>query len=170
MTPRKPAAAKPAAKKTAAPKKTAAKKSAAAKKPETKKATTKKPAAAPAKPRPPRHPPLLRAIAKAIEDKKGTDVAILDVRGLSGVADYLVLCTGLNLPHLAALADNVVTSLRKLSPPVVPHRRAGARETEWVVLDYIDVVVHFFTPAMRDYYALEQLWKDAPRLLAPPAP
>ena len=103
-------------------------------------------------------------MAKALADKKGADIAVLDMRGISSVADYLVLCTGLNLPHLAAMADHVVNSLRKLAPPAAPHRRAGARETEWVVLDYVDVVLHLFTPAMRSYYALEQLWKDAPRL------
>ena len=174
MSPKADTPKKPAAKKNAAAQKPTAAKKTSAKKPAAKKAAApKKPAAekkAPAKPRRPRLPPVLRAVAKAIEDKKGTDVAILDVRGLSGVADYLVLCSGLNLPHLAALADNVVKELRRLDPPVAPHRRAGARETEWVVLDYIDVVVHFFTPAMRSYYALEQLWKDAPRLLAPSAP
>ena len=160
--PKKPATAKkPAAdKKPAAPKKSATAKKAPAKKPAVKKPAAKKPAV----PRKPALPPHLRAMAKALDDKKGTDIAILDMRGLSSVADYLLLCTGMNLPHLSALADHVVTQLRKLAPPVVPHRRAGARETEWVVLDYVDVVLHLFTPAMRSYYALEQLWKDAPRL------
>jgi len=183
-TPRKTAATKsPAAKKTAAAGKPTAKKTAAKKTPDKKSAAGKTSAgktsakktaskkAAPKKsasPAKPKLPPVLRAMEKALTDKKGSEIAILDVRGLTSVADYLVLCTGLNLPHLSALADHVVTELRKSNPPVVPHRRAGARETEWVVLDYVDVVVHLFTPDMRSYYALEQLWKDAPRLLPRP--
>ena len=83
---------------------------------------------------------------------------------VSSVADCLVLCTGLNAPHLRALADEVVRQLRQESPPIAPHRRAGSAESEWLVLDYVDVVVHLFTPSMRAYYALEQLWKDAPAL------
>lgn len=168
--PKKAAAKKPAAKKAAAPKKAApakkpaAKKNTAKKAAPAKKATVKKAPAKKAAPKKPALPPLVRAMAKALDDKKGTDIAILDMRGLSSVADYLVLCTGLNLPHLAALSDHVATEMRKLDPPVAPHRRAGARETEWVVLDYLDVVLHLFTPSMRSYYALEQLWKDAPRL------
>lgn len=167
--PKKPAAARKTVAKKAAPAKKPASKKPAAKKAPAKKAAAKKPAAKkPAAPKKPKLPPVLRAMEKALADKKGADISILDVRGLSSVADYLVLCTGMNLPHLSALADHVVTELRKTTPPTVPHRRAGARETEWVVLDYVDIVVHLFTPSMRSYYALEHLWKDAPRLLPLP--
>lgn len=101
----------------------------------------------------------VRAILDA---KKGENVVALHVANVSGVTDYLVLCTGLNAPHLRALADDLAKRLRQETPPLAAHRRAGSVASEWIVLDYLDFVVHLFTPAMRAYYALEQLWKDAP--------
>ena len=150
-------ASKPA-RKTAA-KKAPAQKAAAPRAP-AKKAPARKPKPAPA------DSLKLRAekIRAALEGKKGENVVALRVAEVSSVADCLVLCTGLNAPHLRALADEVVRQLRQESPPIAPHRRAGSAESEWLVLDYVDVVVHLFTPSMRAYYALEQLWKDAPAL------
>ena len=162
-----PATAKKApAKKAAAPKKPAAKK-APAKKATAKKPAAKKPAAKKAAPKKPVLPPVLDLIRTALLDKKGEDIAILHVSELSSVTDYMVLCTGRNLHHLSAMADELVNRLRHATPSRVPHQRAGARQTEWVVLDYLDIVVHLFTPALRSYYALEQLWKDAPVLPLP---
>ncbi len=147
--PKKSAAKKPAPRKPA-PKKSPARKAAPRKRPAGK--------AAPADP--------LRArveqVRAALDAKKGADIAVLRVANVSSVTDYMVLCSGLNAPHLRALADEVVRQLRLETPPVAPHRRAGSAESEWLVLDYIDFVVHLFTPAMRAYYALERLWKDAP--------
>lgn len=109
--------------------------------------------------------PLRARIGKVraiLDAKKGENVVVLHVADVSSVADYLVLCSGLNAPHLRALADEVAKQLRLETPPVAPYRRAGSAESEWFVLDYVDFVVHLFTPQMRAYYALEQLWKDAP--------
>ena len=146
----KSSAAKSPAKKTAA-RKTASKKSPAKKAPARRKA-------APAEP--------LRArvaqVRAVLESKKGENVVVMRIADVSSVADYMILCTGLNNPHLRALADEVAKQLRLETPPVAAHRRAGSAESEWYVLDYIDFVVHLFTPSMRTYYALEQLWKDAP--------
>lgn len=169
---KKPAAAKKTAAPKAAPKKAAAKKVPAAKKPATrktpaKKPAPKKPAAKKAAPKKPVLPPPLDLIQTTLLDKKGEDIAILRISDISSVADYMVLCTGRNLHHLSAMADELVNRLRHATPSRVPHQRAGARQTEWVVLDYLDIVVHLFTPALRSYYALEQLWKDAPRLPLP---
>lgn len=97
-----------------------------------------------------------------LDGKKGENIVVLHIADVSSVCDYMLLCSGLNTPHLRALADEVVKQLRLETPPVVPHRRAGAPQSEWLVLDYLDFVVHLFTPSMRAYYALEQLWKDAP--------
>lgn len=154
---------------TTAPKKPAAKpaRKPAAKKapPKAKAAAPKKPAAKkPAVPRKPALPPVLKVIRKALSVKKGEDVKVLDLRAISSVADYMVLCTGRTLPHLDAMANEVIRQLRAATPPVAPRHRAGARQTEWVVLDYADIVVHLFTPEFRAYYALEDLWKDAPVL------
>ena len=155
----KKVAKKAAVKKTAVKKVAAPKKATAAKKAPAKKASDAKVAP---KAKAPRLPSALTAIKKALKTKKGEDVKVLDVRGISPVTDYLVLCTGRTLPHLDALANETIRVLRAGKPPRAPHKRAGARQTEWVVLDYIDIVVHLFTPEFRSYYALEDLWKDAP--------
>ena len=103
-------------------------------------------------------------IRSALDSKKGENIVVLRIAEVSSVADYMVLCSGLNNPHLRALADEVAKQLRQDVPPVAAHRRAGSVDSGWIVLDYVDVVVHLFTPQMRGYYALEQLWKDAPVL------
>ena len=146
------------------PSKSAAKKSAP------KKAAPRKPAAKkPAAKKPARVKPSVDALRARVEKvraildaKKGENVVVLHVKDVSSITDYLILCSGLNNPHLRALADEVAKQLRLETPPVAAHRRAGSVESEWLVLDYFDFVVHLFTPQMRSYYALEQLWKDAP--------
>ena len=147
---------KSAAPKSAA-KKPAARKPAAARKAPAKKAPVRKKAA---------QTDALRArvdrIRAALDSKKGENIVVLRIAEVSSVADYMVLCSGLNNPHLRALADEVAKQLRQDVPPVAAHRRAGSVDSGWIVLDYVDVVVHLFTPQMRGYYALEQLWKDAP--------
>ena len=152
---------KSAAPKSAA-KKPAARKAAPARKAPAKKAAPKKaPARKPAAPG-----DALRArvdrIRAALDAKKGEAIVALRIADVTSVADYMVLCSGLNNPHLRALADEVAKQLRQETPPVAAHRRAGSADSGWIVLDYVDVVVHLFTPQMRGYYALEQLWKDAP--------
>lgn len=147
----KSAAKKPAARKPAPARKAPAKKAAPKKAPARKKTA---PADA------------LRArvdrIRAALDAKKGENIVVLRIADVSSVADYMVLCSGLNNPHLRALGDEVAKQLRQDVPPVAAHRRAGSADSGWIVLDYVDVVVHLFTPQMRGYYALEQLWKDAP--------
>ena len=146
------------------PSKSAAKKSAL------KKAAPRKPVAKkPAAKKPARVKPSVDALRARVEKvraildaKKGENVVVLHVKDVSSITDYLILCSGLNNPHLRALADEVAKQLRLETPPVAAHRRAGSVESEWLVLDYFDFVVHLFTPQMRSYYALEQLWKDAP--------
>lgn len=142
----------------------------AAKKPAPKKAAARKPAAKkPAAKKPARVKPSVDALRALVEkvrvildSKKGENIVVLRVTDVSSVTDYMILCTGLNNPHLRALADEVAKQLRLETPAVAAHRRAGSVESEWLVLDYFDFVVHLFTPQMRSYYALEQLWKDAP--------
>lgn len=158
-TAKKPAAAK---------KKAPAKKAASPKKPAAKKAPAKKPAAKKASPRKPKAPPvdpalaLVRRVREILDSKKAEDIRILDVRGLSGVTDHMVLCSGISAPHLRALSEAVAKELRAATPPVAPHRTAGTTDSGWVVMDYHQFVVHIFSPEMRAYYALENLWKDAP--------
>jgi len=153
--------------KPSAPQKSAAKKApakkAAAKKPTVKKAAPKKAAV---KKTPKKKldatRKLVAGIKEAIESKKGENIVVINVSDVSSVTDYMVLCTGLNTPHLRALSDAVIKQRRLETPIEAPIHRAGVTGSEWLVLDYFNIVVHFFTPAMRTYYALEQLWKDAP--------
>ena len=162
-TAKKPAAAK----KKASAKKAAPAKKPAAKKPASKKAPVKKPAAKKAAPRKPKAPvdpalALVRRVREILDSKKAEDIRILDVRGLSGVTDHMVLCSGISAPHLRALSEAVAKELRAEQPPVAPHCTAGTTDSGWVVMDYHQFVVHIFSPEMRSYYALENLWKDAP--------
>ena len=90
-----------------------------------------------------------KEIAKALEDAKGTDVKIYDVRGKSGLTDFFVVATGAAAPHLKALVK---------ATPGKAYRVAGDPESGWIVSDYIDVVVHVFSAEARAYYALEKLW------------
>ncbi len=95
-------------------------------------------------------------------NKKAVDVVILDVRGLSDITDYYLIASGQNVPHLRALLSELDREIEPLDAR--SYRRAGTPESEWVVADYFDVVIHLFTPAHREYYALERLWSDAKRI------
>ena len=88
-------------------------------------------------------------IVKALEDAKGTDVKVYDVRGKSGLTDCFVVATGAAAPHLKALVKAL---------PKKAYRVSGDPESGWIVADYIDVVGHVFSPEARAYYALEKLW------------
>lgn len=84
------------------------------------------------------------------------------MREVSTAADYYVIATGASAPQLKALADEVGRRLKEQG--VRCHRRAGTPARQWMVLDYIEVVVHLFSPDARAYYALERLWNDAARV------
>jgi ribosome-associated protein len=94
--------------------------------------------------------------------KKGEDVVILDVRGLSTVTDYYLLATANSPPHIKAVAAEIERELKKENRRC--YRMAGSPDSEWVVADYLDAVIHIFTPKTREYYALERLWSDAKRV------
>lgn len=99
---------------------------------------------------------------EALLSKKGSDVRIVDVRGRSPVTDFYVIAGGATAPQLKAMANAVVLSLKDAGVPC--YRRSGAPEDGWMVLDYLDTVIHMFQAEMRDYYAIEALWADAPRV------
>jgi ribosome-associated protein len=94
--------------------------------------------------------------------KKGEDVVILDVRGVSSITDYYVIATGKNAPHIKALAGELEKDMAKAG--VRAYRRTGTAESQWIVVDYFDAVVHVFSPEARSYYGLERLWSDAERV------
>ena len=101
-----------------------------------------------------------RAIAARAADKKAEDLVVLAIGEAVSYTDFFVLATGANVRHTRAIADEIQLKLK----PRRPARVEGEREGEWILLDYIDVVVHVFTPAARDFYRLEALWGDVPRL------
>lgn len=105
---------------------------------------------------------LLRLALKALDDKKGSTIVALDMQGRSTITDYVVLVCGANAPHLKALVTAVHLRLKPLG--VTCYRVSGTPDSGWVVADYIDFVIHFLTPDARRYYALDDLWRDAPRL------
>lgn len=99
-----------------------------------------------------------KVIAKALEDRKGTDVRIYDVRGKSQLADFFVVATGSAAPHLKALVAESQSVMK--SADIRSYRTSGDPESGWIVVDYIDVVVHVFSPEARAYYALEKIWSN----------
>jgi ribosome-associated protein len=173
MPTKKPKTQKP----RTAPKKKAAsaRGSTKAKKPAAPKAAGKMTRGKTAKPsRAPRKPPepgalkenpqahaLAKRMAQAVLDKKALDVVILDVRGRSSYADYLVLASGESERQVAAMADGVEDKLREEG--LRPLGSEGHSTGQWVLLDYGEVVGHFFHTEMRAFYDLEGLWADAGR-------
>lgn len=100
--------------------------------------------------------------ATAIADKKGLDVAILDVSELLVVTDLFLIATGTSNRHVKTLVDGVEEKLREHGRK--PIRREGVEYGRWVLLDYGDLVIHLFDQETRSYYDLERLWADAPRV------
>ena len=99
------------------------------------------------------------------DNKKAEDIVVLDVRKVSSVTDYFVVCTGTSEPHLRAVVDEITERLR-VEQGVRPRAVDGTLHTAWVVLDYFDVIVHIMRGDLRERYDLEALWGDAPRLRA----
>jgi ribosome-associated protein len=95
-------------------------------------------------------------------DKKAEDIIILDVRGISSVADFFMICSGNSEPHLKAIADEIGRRLRDKG--IKPHHRDGYPPSRWIVMDYNDVLLHIFHPELRQRYGLEHLWGDAKRV------
>lgn len=97
--------------------------------------------------------------AKVLSDKKGQDIVVLELKGLTLIADYFVLVTGKSSTHVQSLTTNLQEELAKHG--IHELRIEGQREAKWVLLDYSDVVVHIFQEETRRFYDLERLWGDA---------
>jgi ribosome-associated protein len=102
---------------------------------------------------------LLKLITSALEDMKGKDIVLLDVRGLSNVTDYMVIATGTSNRHVKSLADEV--SFQAKQSGVAPLGIEGEMSGDWVLSDLGDVVVHVMQAEARDFYDLERLWNPA---------
>ena len=96
---------------------------------------------------------------QAAEDKKATDITVLDIRHISIICDYFLICTGRSSTQVQAVAEHIQDQLKESD--VRPLRREGFREGTWVLLDYGDVVIHVFQEMERSFYNLERLWGDA---------
>ena len=102
------------------------------------------------------------AAARAASSKLATDIVILDVRPLIGITDYFVICSGRNERQVATIVEEIEGQLG--AEGVKAYRREGDRQARWVLLDYLDFVVHIFHTEEREYYELERLWRDADRV------
>lgn len=105
---------------------------------------------------------LLEAIISGIQEKKGLDIVSLHVAKIhSSICDYFVVCHGTSRTHTHAIAESVEMVVKK-NTGLNPGRREGFANSEWILLDYLDVVVHIFQEPVRQYFQIEQLWADAP--------
>lgn len=96
-------------------------------------------------------------------DKQASDILLLDIRPVSILADYFVICTSTSERQMKAIVDDVVERLAQEGE--TPLHREGASDSGWILLDYGAVVIHLFSPDERDYYAIEKLWADAVTVL-----
>jgi ribosome-associated protein len=112
---------------------------------------------------------LAAAIAAYAGDKKALEVVELDLRGILGYADYFVICSGRTDRQVKAIHDGIHEGMKK-DHGLLPRRVEGLPQAHWVLMDYLDVVVHVFTPETRAFYRLEQLWGEAPARAIEPAP
>ena len=97
----------------------------------------------------------LRHIVAALADRKAVDPIVLDLHGLSEATDYFVIASGTSDTHVRGMAEHLMAG-------AAPHHVEGLVQGRWVLLDYVDVVVHLFHPELREFYQLERLWGDAP--------
>ena len=112
-------------------------------------------------PRSPASPPcsaptLLQAVTSALEDMKAVNIKVLDVRGLTDIADTLIVASGTSDRHVRSIADNVARKAKEAG--YRPLGTEGARDGEWVLVDLTDILVHVMLPRVREFYGLERLW------------
>jgi ribosome-associated protein len=106
---------------------------------------------------------LARRLAELADSKKAEDIAVLDMRGLVAYTDFLAICTARNERQAKAIVDEVRVRVKRDSG-LLPSGTDAGGEAGWTILDYLDVVLHVFTPEARDRYQLDDLWHEAPRL------
>lgn len=110
---------------------------------------------------------IARACAAFADEKKAENIRILDLRDISPVSDYFVLCTAMSAPQLRAVRDNIEDEMKEHYGER-PMYLDGDFESQWLIIDYGNVMVHVLTPEKREYYALEELWGDAPEISLKP--
>ena len=108
-------------------------------------------------------PAALKDVLAAIHGLKGSHVVVLDLRSLNNATDYFVIASGTSDAHVRGIAESVIEKLGRAGQHV--HHVEGLTTGRWVLLDFVDFVVHLFHPETRAFYQLERLWDDAPELL-----
>jgi len=106
---------------------------------------------------------LALAVARYADDKQAEEIIVLDLCGISSIADYFVICAGSSSPHLKAI-DREINEKMSAEHGIMPRGREGHPESQWLIIDYVDVIAHVFHRDRRDYYSLEDLWSDAGRV------
>lgn len=101
-------------------------------------------------------------LARLADDNKCDDVTVMDLRGRSSVTDFFIIGSGTSDRQMRSTTDVLIEHAKKLG--VRPYGRAGYDHAEWILVDFVDIIVHIFTPGMRRYYDLELLWGDAPTI------
>jgi ribosome-associated protein len=106
---------------------------------------------------------LARKAVDAASDKQANNIVLLDLRELCSFTDYFVICAGENARQIRTISDEIEKTLKKEG--VLPHHHEGSLDSGWLLLDYSDVIVHIFGAAERDYYSLDELWREAKAVL-----
>ena len=120
------------------------------------------------RPRDERASPLQQAVTTALDDMKAVNVRVLDVRGLTDIADTMVIASGNSDRHVRSIAERVVEKAKAVG--FWPLGTEGARDAEWVLVDLQDLIVHVMLPRVREFYGLERLWEGGGEALALTAP
>jgi len=105
---------------------------------------------------------IINEVVAFLDDRKAEDVVVLDLRQHANIADYFVIATGANKPHLKALYDGLQRCFKDAG--FKGYQKAGVPDSGWMIMDYHGIMVHVFERDLREFYDLEKLWKDAPRV------
>lgn len=103
--------------------------------------------------------PAAQRAASLCQDMKANDIVLLDLRGVTDMTDYFVIASGTSDTHVRAIGEHLISELRKEGVRV--HHVEGVQQGRWVLLDFVDFVVHIFHPTLRSFYQIERLWSDA---------
>tara|TARA_Y100000768_G_scaffold284273_1_gene218814 strand:- start:3527 stop:3874 length:348 start_codon:yes stop_codon:yes gene_type:complete len=104
-------------------------------------------------------PALIKKITSLIQDKKGYDIKIIDLKGISSLTDFFIVCSSDSDPQTRAITNHIKKELSKFK--IKPFQVEGLDHMEWILMDYFDIVVHVFKKETRDFYDIERLWADA---------
>ena len=109
-----------------------------------------------------RNSKIFKTIIRAIQDKKGEDLVSLDLRKIpEAVADFFIICSANNQPQIRAISESVEAEVKK-NTGEHPYHHEGKQNLQWVLIDYVNIVVHIMMPEQRKFYKLEEMWSDAP--------